>query len=129
MHQESSVADPRVLLRVLDIDRPLSNTGLSFGIRLQGQYCPTTAVAWYRCRVIFTQDQLSDSAMDTIGADQNVTIMCTPIRTVVIVSALDNDKYRALRQTERGRANWTQQASTFLAANAYKCMVKDPSSL
>lgn len=78
---------------------------------------------------MFTQDQLSDSAMDAIGADEDVTIMCTPIRTVMIVSALDNHKYRALRRTERGPANWTQQDSAFLAAHAYKWIVKDPSSL
>lgn len=100
VHQEYSVADPGVFLRVFDIDRPLPNTGLSFGVRLQGQYCPTTAVAWHSCRVIFTQDQLSDSAMDAIGADEDVTVMCTPIRTVIILNALDNDTCSALRQTE-----------------------------
>ena len=90
------VTNPPIFLRIFNIDRSFSDAGLSFGVRFQGHYRPVTAVAWLCCRVIFTQDQLSDSAMDAIGADEYVTVMCTSIRTVVFVGLLDSDRYKAL---------------------------------
>lgn len=52
-------------------------------------YRSVSAVARHSCRVIFAQDQLSDSAMDAIGADEDIAIMYTPIRTVKIVNVLE----------------------------------------
>lgn len=100
MHQKCPVTDPTVFLRIFNIDRSFSNTGLSFGIRFQGHYRPVPTVAWLCCRVIFTQDQLSDSAMDAIGADEYITVMSASIRTIVFVRLLENDKYKELCKAE-----------------------------
>lgn len=56
--------------------------------------------------------------MDAVGADEDIAIMCTPIRTVIGVSVLENGNHKVLRRLWRPR-DWAQQSSCCILGRKY----------